>query len=144
MRGINPHITLKYYIAKKHLAALEKICTEVTCTHRKAKFSVGSLGDFGKHVLFLNVKPSAAFKKIYDDLFKRCKQEHIPLDPNERAGIHLHVTLAQGIAASDFKKIREYATKQQLKFDLELERVTILKFANDTFSTHKTFTFVNK
>ncbi len=141
MCGIDPHITLKYYIGKRHLTALEKICADVARRHRRAKFSVGGVGDFGKQVLFLNVKPSTAFTAMYNDLFTKIKENDIPLDTNEERGIHFHVTLAQGIRASDFSKIRAQARKQSLKFNLELGTLTILKFSEGKFSIHKKFTF---
>lgn len=144
MRGIDPHITLKYYIGKRHLAALEKICADVARRHRRAKFSVGGVGDFGKRVLFLNVKPSTAFTAMYNDLFTKLKENYIPLDTNEERGIHFHVTLAQGIRATDFPKIRTQVMKQQLKFNLELGALTILEFSEGNFSIHKKFTFARR
>jgi 2'-5' RNA ligase len=137
IRGIAPHITLKYYFDDSSLSAVEGIC--LAATHKAVRFRLEGFGNFGSSVLFLNALPSAEMIALYHDLAKAMQKSNVPFDEHEKEGIHFHATLAAGVRAQDFEGIMNYLNANRRAFSLKLDNLTILKYTGDEFVVHRTY-----
>lgn len=140
IRGIPPHITLKYYFEEKDLEKIQIICATFIQHHRAVPFNLFKYDSFGKEVIFLKVLPSEKMNLLYRDIFNAVDADKIPFDKNEINGIHFHVTLATG-AQEQYDKIMNYLHEDEPSFSLMFDNLTILSYDGQKFSVYKTYEF---
>jgi 2'-5' RNA ligase len=139
IRGIDPHMTLKYDFDEKDLAKIEGICWSMTKTHRAARFTLNGFDAFGKKVIFFKVDPSEEMRSFYHDLFEAVQRERVPFAEVEKKGIHFHVTLAADVHPEQYTEILKYLHTQEHRFPLQLDNLTILRYENDVFTVHRRY-----
>lgn len=136
---IAPHLTLKYFFEKEHLEKIEKICFEFSKSHKKIPYNLSGLDHFSKKVIFAKVEKSHDLEKAYHELFNKIKKEKVPLDKNEKNGVHLHATLAEDIKLEEYPKITHELSKHKIEYSLDFDNLTILQFDGKDLTLHKMY-----
>lgn len=141
--SIEPHITLKYFrdpLDNKQLGEIESLLERVCRSNRKAELKLEGIGHFDDRVIFIDVKPSAEMRMLYNNLTKELeKLSWVQWAHYEKENIHFHSTLEKGDIQRKFDEMYRFASQEKPDFVLEVNAISIFKLQKDKWVLYKEF-----
>ena len=140
---IDPHLTLKYFdqqLDANKLRQVENILDRFVKSHKKSKIKFKGIGNFGRNVLFVDVKPSESFIKTFLDLVKELKKlKWITWLEYDGEKAHFHSTLATEDIEEKFDEIFKFLMKEKPNFNLDFDNITIIIKPRNKWITYREF-----
>ncbi len=122
-----PHITLKMGFPATDISAAVAFLEKVAARMNSIPIEIDGFDTFDEGILFLDVKPNPALETMRQGLLRDLKSAlgFAPL-PIEGAGFRFHVTVAAGLPARDFERLRDEFKAQRMEFQFMARHIELL------------------
>jgi 2'-5' RNA ligase len=122
-----PHITLKMGFPATDISAAVAFLEQQAARINSMLIEIDGLDTFDEGILFLHVKPNPALETMRQGLLRDLKSAlgFSPL-PIEGAGFRFHVTVAAGLPARDFERLRDAFKAQRMEFQFMARHIDLL------------------
>lgn len=141
-RSYPSHVTLKYKFKRKSIEDVEDFLREFSKIISREKLFVGGTDNFAGRAVFLKVKPSNGFKKVFRKFILELKKlNSIEWDRADKADVlnNLHMTIAHKDLGDKVKNIKEFLKKYDKKFVVEVDNLVLIKKVKGNWVLHKKF-----
>jgi len=134
------HFTIKAPFELEDISEIDTIAHNFTKSRKKEKITIDGIGFFRKNVVYMKVNPSTEAQKVHDDFIKELKKaQSLEWKPNEGRDKVYHCTIVSKLREDKFDPIWEYVSSFNPKFELEFDNISILRWENYRWVTHKEF-----
>jgi len=134
------HFTIKAPFELEDVSEIENIIESFTKNRKSEGILIDGFGFFRTNVVFMKVNPSSDAKKIHDDFIKELKKvSNLEWKPNEGKEKVYHCTVVSKLREDKFQPIWEYVSNFSPKYELQFDNISILRWENYRWVTHKEF-----
>jgi len=138
-KHITPHVTLKAPFKTNKIKVIESIILNLCKDSKKYPVKIKGFGNFGKEVIFLDVRFSLKAKRIYKKLLKELKKiKWVSFNQYDGLGT-FHATLAYAKNEDQFSYIMKYIKKRKPSYGLEFDNISLLKKVGKNWKIYKVF-----
>jgi 2'-5' RNA ligase len=122
-----PHITLKMGFPANDIDAAVTFLEQVAARMNSIPIEIDGFDTFDEGILFLDVKPNPALETMRQELLRDLKSAlgFAPL-PIEGKCFRFHVTVAAGLPARDFERLRDDFKAQRIGYQFMARHVDLL------------------
>lgn len=123
----HPHVTLKMGYPAADTAPSEAYLEQLAARMPELPLEIDGFDAFEEGILFLNVKPDPALESWRLGILRDLKSMHgvVPAEVEDDR-FRFHVTVASGLSARDFERVRAEFLPQRIGFQFKASRIELL------------------
>ncbi len=122
-----PHITLKMGFPATDIESAVRFLEQQVTRMTPVRFEIVDFDTFDEGILFLDVKPNPALETMRQGLLRDLKSAlgFAPL-PIEGPGFRFHVTVAAGLPAREFGRLRDEFQPRRMSFQFMARHIDLI------------------
>ncbi len=122
-----PHVTLKMGFPATHIESAVTFLEQQAARMNSISLEIDGFDTFDEGILFLDVKPNPALETMRQGLLRDLKAAlgFAPL-PIEGPGFRFHVTVAAGLPAREFGRLRDEFKTRQMSFQFMARHMDLI------------------
>ena len=119
---------------------VEKTIKQFCSSHQRTKYQLKGFGHFDNSTIFMKVNPSKEMINVYQQFINELKQ--IPWMTWKKFDntLNFHASVAHtDVNETNFQEIWDYVNKNQPRYNLFFDNVTLLKMVDGFWKVHEEF-----